>query len=176
MQIIDRPTPYQWDRPAGEAGRVSWIVIHTPEGSGNVLGTVRYLTGSGNTGRVGYHAVISAGGVVYRLAHPHRWVGHAGVATQIPGVPTVRNVRVNYRTVGVAMDNRAGQPPARLAVVVASQYVADLIVELGLPDAGVVLGHREVNTAAGRRTDPTGVSMTEFRELVHDALARRRAA
>jgi hypothetical protein len=61
-----------------------------------------------------------------------------------------------------------------MSVVVASQYIADLIVALGLPDAGIVLGHREVNTQAGRRTDPTGVNLDDFRQLVHDALARRR--
>lgn len=167
-RIVYTPTPYQWARPAGEAGRVSWIAVHTPEGSGDPKGTVRYLAGAGNTGRVGYHEVI-APGVVYQLAPPHRWVGHAGVSTRVPGTD-VRNVRTNYRTIGISIDNRAGQPPDPRAVTTAVERVADLIIALGLPDAGVVLGHRELTVpdANGhkRRSDPTGVSMTDFRARV----------
>lgn len=170
--IQDTPTPYQWARPAGEAGRVSWICVHTPEGGGNAVNTVAYLTGPNNSGRVGYHEVVGKRGIIYRLAPPHRWVGQAGVGTRVPGT-TVRNVQCNYRMWSISLDNVRGQPPPEFAVVMASQRVADMIIALHLPDAGVVLGHREISTVPGRRTDPTGVDMEMFRALVHDALRRR---
>lgn len=173
-QIIDKPTPYQWARPTGEAGRVSWIAVHTPESSGRARATVAYLTGPTNTGRVGYHELVDGvNGLIYRMAPPHRWVGQAGIGTRVPGT-TVRNVQCNYRMWSISLDNVAGQRPPELAVVIAAQRVADMIVELGLPDAGVVLGHRELSTTPGRRSDPTRVSMIGFREMVADALARRR--
>lgn len=173
-QVIDKPTPYQWARPPGEAGKVSWICVHTPEAGADALNTVAYLTGSGNTGKVGYHELVDGvRGVIYRLARPARWVGQAGIGTRVPGT-TVRGVQCNYRMWSISMNNVAGKRPPEYAVVLASQRVADMIVELGLPDAGVVLAHRELNVVPGRRSDPTGVDMVDFRQRVADALARRR--
>lgn len=175
-QVIDRPTPYQWARPVGEAGRVSWICVHTPEAGRDALNTVAYLTGPGNTGKVGYHELVDGlRNVIYRMAPTQRWVGQAGIGTRVPGT-TVRGVQCNYRMWSISMNNVAGQRPPEAAIVIASQRVADMIVQLGLPDAGVVLAHREISTTPGRRSDPTKVDMVMFRELVHDALARRRAA
>lgn len=172
--IVDKPTPYQWARPRGVAGRVDWIAVHTPEGNGRARATVAYLTGPTNTGRVGYHEVVDGvNGIIYRLAPPHRWVGQAGIGTRVPGTD-VRAVQCNYRMWSISLDNKAGQRPPELAVVIGAQRVADMIIQLGLPDAGVVLGHRELSTVPGRRSDPTLVSMTTFREMVADALARRR--
>lgn len=172
-QVIDKPTPYQWARPAGEAGKVSWICVHTPEAGADALNTVAYLTGKGNTGKVGYHELVDGvRGVIYRLAPAHRWVGQAGIGTRVPNTD-VRGVHCNYRMWSISMNNVAGKRPPEFAVVIAAQRVADMIVALHLPDAGVALGHRELNVVPGRRSDPTGVDMDEFRAMVADALARR---
>ena len=56
------------------------------------------------------------------------------------------------------------------------QVLADMVEEAGLPDAGVILAHREVNTARGRRSDPRGIDMDRLRSDVAAELGRRRAA
>lgn len=171
-EIEDRPTPYQWDRPKGQRGLVSWIVWHTPEGSGNPLATVRYLTAPGKppAQQTGYHE-LCADGIVYRMAGTNRRVGHAGVATRIPGTD-IRNGEVNDRTVGLSIDNRKGLRPAEAHIETGIFRTVDLILELELPDAGVVLGHREVSTSRGRRSDPTRIDMEWVRQRIHDELAR----
>jgi len=173
-RIVDIPTPYKWARPRGEAGAVTWVIVHSPEAGPNAANTARYLVGASNHGQTGYHELVGHDGTIYRMAPPGLWVGHAGIGTRIPGT-NVRGVHVNYRTWSISINNVVGQRPPEYAIIAASQRVADVIVQLGLPDAGVVLAHREVSVVPGRRSDPTGVDMEWFRSLVHDALAVRRA-
>lgn len=177
-RIEDHATPYQWARPAGVRGTISWIVVHSPEAAGNPLGTVGFLTRPGKPpeAQTGYHELV-ADGVVYRMAPPHRMVGHAGVATRIPNT-MVTNRAVNNRTVGISIDNVKGKRPPQKNIDTAAERIADLIIELGLPDAGVVLSHQEVTEPArrGRRTDPVGVNMDTFRAAVAAHLEAKRAA
>lgn len=157
-------TRHRWPRPAG--ARVRWLVVHDPVG-GTVPATLSVLRA--NAREVSYHEMIAPGArpTVYRLAPANQLVGHAGVSTRIPGTNAVDG-QVNAQTYGFCiykhkLDSAPLVPAFYDAVVV---RLADLVRELSLPDAGVILGHREVSTVRGRRTDPRGVDLERLRRDV----------
>jgi hypothetical protein len=77
----------------------------------------------------------------------------------------VVNRAVNWWTHSVSVEY--GFAPLDAELLDALAWIVALRVrELGMADAGVVLGHREISTMPGRRIDPRGVDMEKLRERV----------
>ena len=178
MRMLDNSASYtthRWPRPAG--ARPTHIIVHDPGNDrAGPASIVRFL--QRNAAQVCYHRLLwqDHGGEVHGvvLAPWHEWVGHAGVATRIPRTGIV-NGRVNHWTVSLSVCTygRPTLPGTPLFDALADQ-AATAIRQLGMPDAGVVLAHREVNTVPGRRTDPRGVDMDQLRAAVAVRLSPRR--
>ena len=171
--VQDGPyTRHRFQRARG--ARPRWIIVHDPVG-GSVEATLRVLRA--NASEVSYHEMMAPGRTptAYVLAQPADRIGHAGVATRIPGTNVV-NGACNDWTYGFCFYKHrddSGPFDPRL-ISAAALRVADLIIAMGLRDAGVVLAHREISTERSRRFDPRGLDMEAFRHAVATMLVYRR--
>ena len=159
-------TSHRWRRPEGCFPR--WLIIHDPGNDrASPTATWRYLRN--NKLESCYHRLLWVQGaepMVAVLAPWGEWVGHAGAYTRIPRT-TVVDRAVNYWTVSLsACTYGRPTPPGSPLFSLLADQCAQAIRENRLPDAGVVLAHREINTQRGRRTDPRGVDMDKLRAAV----------
>lgn len=171
--IQDGPyTKHRFQRARGAFAK--WIIVHDPVG-GSIEATLRVLRV--NASEVSYHRMMAPGRTptLHVLAPSADRVGQAGVATRIPGTNII-NGACNDWTLGFCIYKHRDDngPFDRQLVSSSALAVADLIIELGLPDAGVVLAHREISTQKSRRSDPRGLDMDLFRSYVASALDLRR--
>jgi hypothetical protein len=171
--IYNDPTTYtihRWRRPKGCYPR--WAIIHDPANDdASPTATWRYLRH--NTAQSCYHRLLwvdAKGPSVAVLAPWGEYVGHAGVSTRIPGT-AIANTALNYWTVSISVCTygRPTPPGSALFELLADQCTA-AVRECRLPDAGVILAHREISTVRGRRSDPRGIDMVQLRAAVHDRL------
>lgn len=138
-----------------------WIVVHDP---GVVAPFATIVKAMLTTATTSYNVMFgdTGSGPVARVLVPYSDVAwHSGRASRIPGT-NIKNSLVNTYSLGVAhvypLDERLYS-----AFV---QYLADLIGKLSLPDAGVILGHREVATLRSDPRLPGGRSMDTLRRDV----------
>lgn len=166
-------TVHRWTRPRGVYPR--WLIVHDPGNDRASPEQVwRFLRQ--NAAQSCYHQLLWLGPdevpTVAVLAPWVQWVGHAGVATRIPRT-TVVNRAVNEWTISISVCTygRPRQPGEELFEA-AADLCAKAIRECHLPDAGVVLAHREINTVKGRRVDPRGIDMEQLRAAIAARLQR----
>lgn len=151
--------------------RIRWLIVHDPGVTARPAALLSAMRTTASP--VSYHRIFSdeARPVVYELVPKGDVAWHAGASTQIPGTDVV-NGDVNVFTWSLSIMNP--MPMSHWPALV--QVLADMVEEAGLPDAGVILAHREVNTARGRRSDPRGIDMDRLRSDVAAELGRRQAA
>lgn len=147
MIVVDNPARYtvhRWPRPRRTT--VKWIIVHDPA-IDKARPEVIMAALRRNAREVSYHELVAryADGVQTRVLCPAaEWVGHAGEQTRIPGTAVI-NRSVNHWTYGLSVATYGKQiestdPELWQALV---DRLVDLIHDLDLPDAGIVLGHRE---------------------------------
>ena len=167
--IYDDPSTYtahRWRRPSGCYAR--WLIVHDPgNDKATPTATWRYLRS--NAKESCYHRLVwvdAKGPQVAVLAPWSDYVGHAGVATRIPRTAVI-NGAVNLWTVSVSVCTY-GKPtlPGSPLFEATVGQCAEAIRWAGMPDAGVVLAHREINTQRGRRVDPRGIDMNQLRAAI----------
>lgn len=175
LRIIDDPAQYTAHRWSRGGAKVDYLIVHDPA-TDNARPEAIFRALQHNARQVSYNELLWSaedGPESHVLSLPTEYVGHAGVATQIPGTG-VRNGAVNRRTWGISVCTYGGKPGRELW-----WGLVDLVVyrirQFGLPDAGVVLLHREISTTPGRRTDPRGVDGNDLRHDVETMLRTRGA-
>lgn len=160
-----RYTVHRWRRRAP----LSWLIVHDPGNDrASPEATLQQLRR--NRDGTSYNELLAeySDGIYSVILASREWyVGHAGVATRIPGTAVV-NGAVNPRTWGLSVATYGQRiietnPPLYRATV---DRLVDLVHDLDLPDAGVILSHREINTVRGRRSDPRGIDMEQLRQDV----------
>lgn len=154
VRLVIEPTNHQWSR---DGRSVAYIVIHTSEGNGNAAATVRYL--KQNDRQASYHE-LCAGDTAYIMAGDDKTAAHVGYGTLPNGA---QGYEANRQSYGISMDNQAGQAPSDATIQTAIERTAAALGRFGL---GIdrVIAHRDADPA--RRSDPTGVDMSEFKALV----------
>ena len=154
VRLVIEPTNHQWSR---DGRSVAYIVIHTSEGNGNAAATVRYL--KQNDRQASYHE-LCAGDTAYIMAGDDKTAAHVGYGTLPNGA---QGYEANRQSYGISMDNQAGQAPSDATIQTAIERTAAALGRFGL---GIdrVIAHRDADPA--RRSDPTGVDMSEFRAAV----------
>ena len=157
-------TPWRWARPCNAYGR--WLVVHDPGNDAAQPGQIlQYLRTNPKHDSYGEFVWLEGDTMkVVKLCPDWQYTGHAGVATRIPGT-TIRNTAVNWWTYSTSICTYGKRLPAA-ALEAFAQHLAIRVGELGLPDAGVILAHREISTVPGRRSDPRGIDMNELRAEV----------
>ena len=154
VRLVDEPTNHQWSR---DGRTVAYIVIHTSEGNGSAAATVRYL--KQNDRQASYHE-LCAGDTAYIMAGDDKTAAHVGYGTLPNGA---RGYEANRQSYGISMDNKAGQAPSDATIQTAIERTAAALGRFGL---GIdrVIAHRDADPE--RRSDPTGVDMSDFKALV----------
>lgn len=174
LYIRDEPARYTANRwPRGRA-YIRWLIVHDPATDNARPEAIELALRRKNARGASYNELVAryAGGVESRVLTPRAdYAGHAGVSTAIPGTG-IRNGQVNRWTWGISVCTyglpiRWEDPELWDGLV---RLVVHRIRQFGLPDAGILLAHREVSTTPGRRTDPRGISMPDLRQEVHGAL------
>lgn len=116
--------------------------------------------------KVSYHVLISRTGEVFCLVHPDRTAWHAG-QSELAGERFV-----NRFSVGVCLANRNDgnerYPGVQLST--AADVCAVLCGFYGIPVERIVT-HAAIATPAGRKTDPKGLDLDTFREMVAARIA-----
>lgn len=151
MKIIQRPSPHHNERPTGERGKVSAVVLHGTAGA-SVEGDVSWLQKPES--EVSYHFVIGRAGEVYQCVQEGRRAWHAGVSVW-DGVPDL-----NDYSIGIGLSNKGpiggdcrngGEPFPTPQVFAAAELVVDICARYRIPWRRV-LTHAQVSP--GRKTDP----------------------
>lgn len=163
--IVDGPHTIKRDIGTDQK---SWIVVHDPGVSASFDATVSALLTTRE--KVSYNELFGkpdgySKSVARLLVPASDTAWHAGARSRIPGTNVVLSA-VNRRTYGIAHV----YPLSEDAYLPLVWRIVDLIRQFNMPDAGVVLGHREVATL---RTDPRlpgGRSMTDLRRDIHNRL------
>ena len=159
--VISYPTRHTSSRMGT---RASWIVVHTTEGNSTLPNAAAYL--ASNALQVSAHELVGDG-VAYVLAADEVATHHAGANTaRLPSGET--GAAVNRASWGLEIHNQSGQRPSEGAYRVAVERLAAACKRLGLAPERII-AHREVDPS--RRSDPTGVSMSELRAAVARTLA-----
>lgn len=146
-----RPSPNHSTRKAP----VSAIVLHADAAAriDSALDWVRRPES-----KVSYHVMVGRNGAVFSVVHPDAKAWHAGVSS-MDGVPNV-----NEFSVGVCLSNtNTGEafPMAQLGS--AADVCAVVCGVYGIPVARITT-HALV--APGRKTDPLGLDLAAFRDMV----------
>ena len=153
--IIHKPSTHHSSR-ANRA--VEWIVVHSTNSplTATPDSTLRFFVS--NDRSVSIHEYV-APSAVYRMIPDDRAAHHVESPTaKFPdGVPTVWN---NERTWGIEAYQTTGRDTDDAVVSETIRRVVEACRRLGL-GADKVIGHREVDP--GRRSDPVGVDMHDFR-------------
>ena len=107
-------------------------------------------------GRDGTVKVIAAG-----------YANHAGYGGPLAGIPANQG---NTYSIGIEAENNGlGEPWSRAQLNAYYRLCAALLVWMGTKDVEKVIGHKE--WAPGRKPDPAGINMNNFRYNVKKALA-----
>lgn len=117
--------------------------------------------------QVSYHVMIGRNGAVFCVVHPDRDAWHAGVSA-MDGEPFV-----NGFSVGVCLSNRNdGEPFPISQRGAAADVCATLCLFYGIP-VDRITTHAAVALPEGRKTDPKGLDLAEFRDWVSARIAPR---
>ena len=117
---------------------------------------------------VSYHVVVGRNGLVFQLVHPDRRAWHAGVA-ELDGVTDVNGIAV-----GVCLSNTNKGEPYPIAQRSAAADVCALLCSSYRIPVDRIVTHAFV--APARKTDPFGLDVSEFREMVASRLAAQLSA
>lgn len=171
MTAFRIPASWSW-RPSPNhngrgASRVSAIVLHA-DAARDIAASLAWVQQAAS--KVSYHIMIGRNGAVYACVNPDRRAWHAGVS-ELAGVPDC-----NAYSVGVCLSNRNdGTEPYPLAQQGAAADVCAVLCGVyGIPVDRIVT-HAEVARPIGRKTDPKGLDVAQFREMVRARLAPRAA-
>jgi len=164
VRLVDEPSGYTAHRwPRREP--VRWLMVHDPVG-GTPAGTLAYLRH--NDRQVSYNELVVPGAPPesVTLAPPESYVGHAGFGTAPDGT---RGSALNRASWGLCLWKAiADNGPFPDDLLAAAVTVAALRCGQWGLTADRVLAHREVDPR--RRSDPRGLDMGIFREMVARAL------
>ncbi|HAF44984.1 MAG TPA: hypothetical protein DCK83_08630 [Gallionellaceae bacterium] len=164
VRLVDEPSGYTAHRwPRREP--VRWIIVHDPVG-GTPANTLAYLRN--NDRQVSYNELVVPGAPPesVTLAPPESYVGHAGFGTAPDGT---RGSALNRASWGLCLWKAiADNGPFPDDLLAAAVTVAALRCGQWGLTADRVLAHREVDPR--RRSDPRGLDMGIFREMVARAL------
>lgn len=106
-------------------------------------------------GRDGTVKVIAAG-----------YANHAGYGGPKAGIPANQ---ANTYAIGIEAENDGlGEPWSKAQLLAYYRLCASLLAWMGKSDVNLVIGHKE--WAPGRKPDPTGINMDDFRKQVKKAL------
>jgi N-acetylmuramoyl-L-alanine amidase len=115
--------------------------------------------------KVSYHVMVGRNGSTFHVVHPDRKAWHAGVSS-MDGV-----ANVNDFAVGVCLSNsNQGERFPITQLGAAADVCALLCGHYAIPVARITT-HALVATPAGRKTDPKGLDLDAFREMVDARLA-----
>jgi N-acetyl-anhydromuramyl-L-alanine amidase AmpD len=116
--------------------------------------------------KVSYHVLIGRNGVIHAVVNPDRKAWHAGVSA------LGSEQDCNGFTVGVCLSNRNdGTEPYPIAQQGAAADVCAVLCGFyGIPVNRIVT-HEAVALPKGRKTDPKGLDMGAFRDMVAARLA-----
>ncbi len=148
-----RPSPNHNGRGAS---RVTAIVLHA-DAADRVESALSWITSA--TSKVSYHVLVGRNGTIFACVNPDRRAWHAG-ASSLDGVSDC-----NTFSVGVCLSNRNdGREPYPIAQRGAAADVCALLcAHYGIPVSRIVT-HAQV--APGRKTDPLGLDLDQFRDMV----------
>lgn len=164
------PAAWAWRPSPNHSPRtrdVTAIVLHA-DASSRVESSLDWTRRAES--QVSYHVLIGRNGAVFCTVHPDRTAWHAGVSS-LDG-----EAHVNRFSVGVCLSNRNdGEEPFPITQQgAAADVCAILCGHYGLP-VDRITTHALV--APGRKTDPRGLDLAAFRQMVADRLgAAPRAA
>lgn len=149
-----RPSPNHSPRSAP----ITAIVLHADAAS-NTAGTLDWIRRAES--KVSYHVVVDRVGDIYAVVNPDRQAWHAG-ASALDG-----ELHCNRFSVGVCLANRNdGVEPYPLAQRSAAADVCALLVAHYRIPLSRIVTHAQVATPKGRKTDPRGLDLATFRDMV----------
>ena len=119
---------------------------------------------------VSYHVVVGRNGVVFQLVHPDRRAWHAG-ASELDGVTDVNSIAV-----GVCLSNNNKGEPYPISQRSAAADVCALLASFYRLPVSRIVTHAAIAVPAGRKTDPHGLDLEEFRGMVASRLAAQLSA
>lgn len=140
MTYIERPSPNQNARPAGEAP--SLIVLHGTAGKSDA-GDVSWCQSP--QAKVSYHYIVGRDGSVYRLVPDDRRAWHAG-KSEWGG-----RANCNDYSIGIGFSNDGREPFTARQYVAGAQVVADVCARWRIPWHRIVAHY---HVSPGRKTDP----------------------
>lgn len=166
MKITAYASPNHGARPAGTL--IDCVVLHADE-SNHAQASVDWIRSSAS--KVSYHAMADRDGHVYRFVETNRRAFHAGVS-EFRGR---RNL--NDFSLGFALANKndglEAYPIEQLQA--GAEYVASWMMNFPLITLDRITTHALVALPLGRKTDPLGLDLEHFRDMVSVALEVARA-
>lgn len=159
---VRRPSPNHNGR--GDK-RITAIVLHADAAS-RIDSSLDWICRQES--QVSYHILIGRNGAVYLTVPPERRAWHAGVAQYL------NTNDVNTVSLGVCLSNRNdGEEPYPPAQVTAAVEVCALLCKhFGIPTEHITT-HALVAMPPGRKTDPKGLNLSDFRAAVQAKLPTR---
>jgi len=115
--------------------------------------------------RVSYHLMVGRNGAVFHVVHPDQKAWHAGTS-MLDGVPNVNDFSVGVCLANTNMGERF--PMTQLGA--AADVCAVLCGQYGIPVERITT-HALVARPVGRKTDPLGLDLAGFRDMVAWRLA-----
>lgn len=157
-----RPPAHWTDAPSpnhsARAARITAIVLHADAASRieSSLDWVRRAESG-----VSYHVMVGRNGRIFFVVHPDRTAWHAGESSM--GGQRF----VNRFSIGVCLSNRNDglEPFPTTQLGAAADVCAVFCGVYGIPVERITT-HAAVATPAGRKTDPRGLDLVQFREMV----------
>jgi len=147
-----RPSPNHSPR----SGAVTAIILHA-DASAKIESSLDWVRREES--KVSYHVMVGRNGLTFCVVNPDRKAWHAGVST-MDGQPDV-----NRFSVGVCLSNRTDgvEPFPMTQRGAAADVCAALCLHYRIPVARITT-HAAV--APGRKTDPLGLDVEAFRDMV----------
>ncbi len=152
-----RPSPNHSARSAA----VSAIILHADAATqiGSSLDWVRRPES-----KVSYHVMVGRNGSIFHVVHPERKAWHAGVS-EMDGVPNV-----NDFAIGVCLSNSNNGERFPITQLGAAADVCAVLCGHYNISIDRITTHALVATPAGRKSDPKGLDLEAFREMVEARL------
>lgn len=148
-----RPSPNHTPRHA----TVTAIVLHADAAS-RIESSLDWVRRAES--KVSYHVMIGRNGSTFCVVHPDRTAWHAG-ESMFAGERLV-----NRFSVGVCLSNRNdGEPYPITQLGAAADVCALLCGHYDIPVTRITT-HAAIATPAGRKTDPVGLDLAAFRDMV----------
>jgi N-acetylmuramoyl-L-alanine amidase len=147
---------------------VSAIVLHA-DASPRVESSLDWVRRAES--RVSYHIMVGRNGKIFSVVHPDRKAWHAGVS-RMGGVD-----HVNEFSVGVCLSNRNdGVETFPMTQQGAAADVCAVLCGVYNIDVSRITTHAIVARPVGRKSDPRGLDLVAFREMVQARLTATRPA